>query len=312
MKVFLAGASGAIGRQLIPQLLDAGHEVVGMTRTPAKVAVIEELGARAVVADALDAEQVATRRGRRRAARRSSTSSPRSARWTCATSTATSPSPTGCGPRAPTTCSRPAARSARSASWPRATRAGPTPAPDHASRTRTIRSTRRPRARCGRRWRPSATSSAPSPKPTWTEGIVLRYGALYGPGTSMAPGGEQLEMIRKGKFPVIGDGGGVWSFVHVADAATATVAALERGRRGIYNVVDDEPAPVADWLPAVAARAARAQALARAPVRRAPGRRRGGRGDDDRDPRGVQRQGQARARLGAARRRAGARRSGRA
>ena len=87
---------------------------------------------------------------------------------------------------------------------------------------------------------------------TWTEGIVLRYGALYGPGTSMAPGGEQLEMIRKGKFPVIGDGGGVWSFVHVADAAAATVAALERGRRGIYNVVDDEPAPVAEWLPAVA------------------------------------------------------------
>jgi nucleoside-diphosphate-sugar epimerase len=68
----------------------------------------------------------------------------------------------------------------------------------------------------------------------------------------MAPGGEQLEMIRHGKFPVVGGGGGVWSFVHVADAAAATVAALERGQRGIYNVVDDEPAPVAEWLPAVA------------------------------------------------------------
>jgi nucleoside-diphosphate-sugar epimerase len=86
----------------------------------------------------------------------------------------------------------------------------------------------------------------------WTEGIVLRYGAFYGPGTSMEPGSEQLEMIRKRKFPVVGDGGGLWSFVHVADAAEATVAAIEYGQRGIYNVVDDDPAPVAEWLPALA------------------------------------------------------------
>jgi nucleoside-diphosphate-sugar epimerase len=81
---------------------------------------------------------------------------------------------------------------------------------------------------------------------------VLRYGAFYGPGTLMAPGGEQLEMIRKRRIPVVGDGGGMWSFVHIEDAAEATVAAIERGTRGIYNVVDDEPAPVAEWLPAVA------------------------------------------------------------
>jgi nucleoside-diphosphate-sugar epimerase len=86
----------------------------------------------------------------------------------------------------------------------------------------------------------------------WTEGIVLRYGAFYGPGTSMAPGSEQFEMIRKRKFPVVGDGGGVWSFVHIADAAEATVAAVENGGRGVYNIVDDEPAPVAVWLPEVA------------------------------------------------------------
>jgi nucleoside-diphosphate-sugar epimerase len=86
----------------------------------------------------------------------------------------------------------------------------------------------------------------------WTEGIVLRYGAFYGPGTSLAPGEEQFELIRKRKFPLVGDGGGVWSFVHVADAAEATVAAVERGRRGVYNVVDDDPAPVAEWLPALA------------------------------------------------------------
>ena len=68
----------------------------------------------------------------------------------------------------------------------------------------------------------------------------------------MSPGSEQLEMIRKRKFPVVGDGGGLWSFVHVADAAEATMAAIEHGRRGVYNVVDDEPAAVADWLPALA------------------------------------------------------------
>ena len=86
----------------------------------------------------------------------------------------------------------------------------------------------------------------------WTEGIVLRYGAFYGPGTSLAPGEEQFELIRKRKFPLVGHGAAVWSFIHVADAAEATVAAIERGRRGVYNVVDDDPAPVAEWLPALA------------------------------------------------------------
>jgi nucleoside-diphosphate-sugar epimerase len=83
----------------------------------------------------------------------------------------------------------------------------------------------------------------------WTEGVVLRYGGFYGPGTNMAPGGELFEMIRKRRFPLIGDGGGVWSFVHISDAADATVAAVEQGKRGVYNIVDDDPATVAEWLP---------------------------------------------------------------
>jgi nucleoside-diphosphate-sugar epimerase len=95
-------------------------------------------------------------------------------------------------------------------------------------------------------------------------GIVLRYGGFYGPGTSFAPGGEHVELLRKRKFPIVGDGGGVWSFVHIEDAAEATVAAIEHGSPGIYNVVDDEPARVADWLP-VAARAVGAK-----PPRRVP------------------------------------------
>ncbi len=86
----------------------------------------------------------------------------------------------------------------------------------------------------------------------WTEGIVLRYGVFYGPGTSLAPGEEQFELVRRRKFPLVGNGGGVWSFVHIADAAEATVEAIEHGSRGVYNVVDDDPAPVAEWLPALA------------------------------------------------------------
>jgi nucleoside-diphosphate-sugar epimerase len=86
----------------------------------------------------------------------------------------------------------------------------------------------------------------------WTEGIVLRYGTFYGPGTSMSPGGEQFELVRRRKFPLVGDGGGVFSFIHVADAAEATGAAVEHGNRGVYNIVDDDPAPVAEWLPALA------------------------------------------------------------
>jgi nucleoside-diphosphate-sugar epimerase len=86
----------------------------------------------------------------------------------------------------------------------------------------------------------------------WTEGIVLRYGYFYGPGTSMVPSGPEFELIRKRKFPVVGDGGGVTSFIHIADAAEATVAAIERGSHGVYNVVDDDPAPVAEWLPSLA------------------------------------------------------------
>jgi nucleoside-diphosphate-sugar epimerase len=100
----------------------------------------------------------------------------------------------------------------------------------------------------------------------WTEGVVLRYGGFYGPGTSLGPDGEHLEAIRRRRFPVVGDGAGVWSFLHIEDAADATVAAVERGTRGIYNIVDDEPARVAEWLPVVAS------SLGARPPRRVPRR----------------------------------------
>jgi nucleoside-diphosphate-sugar epimerase len=85
------------------------------------------------------------------------------------------------------------------------------------------------------------------------DGIVLRYGIFYGPGTSFGAGGLYVREIRRRRFPIVGEGGAVWSFVHVDDAASATVAAIEGGKPGVYNVVDDEPAPVALWLPELAA-----------------------------------------------------------
>jgi nucleoside-diphosphate-sugar epimerase len=86
------------------------------------------------------------------------------------------------------------------------------------------------------------------------DGIVLRYGGFYGPGTSLQvdPAGEQMKMILERKLPIVGNGAGVWSLIHVADGAAATVAALERGRRGIYHVVDDEPTRAADLIPGIA------------------------------------------------------------
>jgi nucleoside-diphosphate-sugar epimerase len=88
----------------------------------------------------------------------------------------------------------------------------------------------------------------------WLEGVVLRYGGFYGPGTTLSadPAADHSRAIRKRQFPVVGDGGGMWSFIHVDDAAAATAIAAERGDRGIYNVVDDEPAPAREWMPELA------------------------------------------------------------
>jgi nucleoside-diphosphate-sugar epimerase len=100
----------------------------------------------------------------------------------------------------------------------------------------------------------------------WGEGLALRYGGFYGPGTSMslAPDAQMAAPIRKRRFPIVGDGGGVWSYVHIEDAAAATVAAVDHGQPGVYNVVDDDPAPVREWLPVLAS------ALGAKPPRRVP------------------------------------------
>ena len=253
MRVFVAGATGAIGRQLVPRLVAAGHEVHGMTRSESKQAMLRELGAVPVVADALDPDQVAEAVGRARpdvivhqlTAIGGGGHAPLRSRFRADQP----PADRGHGPPALGRAGGggAAVRGAGGSGLSARTRA-----PAGRSRARRTRSTLRPRGRCARPWPRSVISRRRSSVREWTEGIVLRYGAFYGPGTSMAPGEEQFELVRKRKFPLVGDGGGVWSFIHIADAAEATVAAVEHGSRGVYNVVDDDPAPVAEWLPALA------------------------------------------------------------
>jgi nucleoside-diphosphate-sugar epimerase len=250
MKVFVAGATGAIGRQLVPRLVEAGHAVHGMTRRPENRAILEELGAVPVVADALDAAQVA-------------------AAVAGAEPDAIVHELTAIGD----VDTRHMAESFALTNRLR------TEGTDHllsagqavGVKRFVIQSHIVAYARTGG---PVKTEEDPDDRAapagmrpnqeaiahleeavlgaSWTEGIVLRYGWFYGPGTSMARGSQQAEMIRRRKFPVVANGGATWSWIHVADAASATLAAIERGSRGTYNVVDDDPATVAEWLPELA------------------------------------------------------------
>src|ERR1700749_2667516 len=246
MRVFVAGATGAMGRQLVPRLLEAGHRVVGMTRTDSKRAELWDLGAQPVVADALDPEQVADGVAQAQPdvivheltaiGTLDLRHFDRSFALTNRLRTEGTDHLLSAGQAVGV--KRFVAQSY--AAWPYARTGGPVKSEDDPLDPAPPRQMRESLAAI--RYLEDAVLAA-----DWTEGIVLRYGAFYGPGTSMAPGTEQFEMVRKRKFPVVGSGRGMWSFVHVADAADATVAAIERGTRGIYNVVDDEPAAVAEW-----------------------------------------------------------------
>ena len=250
MRVFVAGATGAMGKQLVPRLVAAGHEVTGMTRSASKQAMLSELGATPVVADALDPDQVAEAVARTmpevivheltaigaldfrhfdRAFALTNRLRTEGTDYLLSAGQAV-------GVRRFVAQSYFAAY-ARTGGAVKTEEDPLDPSP-----VRDMRQT----------WAAIRHLEEAVLGARWTEGIVLRYGGFYGPGTSLSPGGESFEMVRQRKFPLIGDGGGVWSFIHIADAAEATVAAVERGSRGIYNVVDDDPAPVAEWLPALA------------------------------------------------------------
>ncbi len=251
MKVFVAGAGGVIGRQLLPRLVTAGHEVVGMTRSESKRAAIAEQGAMPVIADGLDPEQVMTAvvAAQPEVLIHELTALDaidlrhfeRSFELTNRLRTEGTDNLLAASRQAGVR--RFIAQSY--ASWPYARTGGPVkteqdpldPAPPREMR---------PALEAIRHLEAAVVGAE------WTQGLVLRYGAFYGPGTSLSPGGEHFEMVRKRRFPIIGDGAGVWSFINVTDAADATVAAITHGAPGIYNVVDDEPATVAQWLPVLA------------------------------------------------------------
>jgi nucleoside-diphosphate-sugar epimerase len=248
VRVFVAGATGAIGQQLVPRLVAAGHEVHGMTRYESKQAMLEELGAVPVVADALDPDQVAAAVGKARPdvivhqltalagvdmRHLERDSVPTNRLRTEGTDHLLSAGQ-AVGVR----------RFVAQSVWGVYARTG---GPVKSEQDPLDRSpAREMRESLGAvRHLEGAVLGA-----RWTEGIVLRYGGFYGPGTGITPGGELYELVRRRRFPLVGGGGGVWSFIHVADAAT--VAAVTHGRRGVFNVVDDDPAPVAEWLPALA------------------------------------------------------------
>jgi nucleoside-diphosphate-sugar epimerase len=251
MRVFVAGATGAIGQQLLPRLVAAGHEVHGMTRSESKRPLLYDLDAVPVVADALDPDQVAeavaraapdvivhqlTAIGSVDPRHMERDFAPTNRLRTEGTDHLLSAAQ-AVGVRRFVAQSNAAFCYARSGGAVKSEEDPLDPTPVREMRT----------IIAALRHLESAVLRAEE-----TEGIVLRYGALYGPGTSLAPGGNEFELIRKRKYPVVGGGGGVWSFVHVADAAEAALAAVEHGSRGVYNVVDDDPACVAEWLPAAA------------------------------------------------------------
>ena len=271
MVVFVAGATGVLGRALVPQLVAGGHEVVGMTRSPSKQDLVRSLGARPVVADALDpdavAEAVASAEPEVIVHELTALSGELSVRdmrhpdrspmaiMTNRLRTEATDHLLGAG-RA-VGARRFVAQSFGAFRWARSggpvlTEAEPLdPNPPAALRAALVGILHVERE---------------VPSIGWGEGLVLRYGGFYGPGTaiSLAPDAQIAAPIRKRRFPIVGEGGGVWSHVHVDDAAAATVAAVDRGQPGIYNIVDDEPAPVREWLPVLAS------ALDAKPPRRIP------------------------------------------
>ena len=262
MRVFVAGASGAIGRALVPCLLAAGHEVTGSTRSRAHAEAIRALGAEALVVDVFDARALraemaeaapdvvvheltalperfqprkkdiydATNRVRREGTRNliEGAQAAGARRFVCQSiAFAYAPRPGALHDEDdPLFLDAP---------------------PPFAEATRVIADMERAVLGAG-----------------GLDGLVLRYGWFYGPGTYYADDGTTAQDVRKRRFPVVGEGSGIFSFLHVDDAAAATVAAVENGAPGVYNVVDDDPAPMREWLPVYA------QALGAKPPRRVP------------------------------------------
>ncbi len=261
MRVFVAGAAGAIGQQLLPRLTAQGHQVTATTRSPGKAALLRELSADPVVVDGLDATAVgkAVAQAEPEVVIHQMTSLAGAVNlrgfdkmFAVTNRLRTEGTDHLLAAAAAAGVGRFVAQSYTG--WSNIREGGPVKSEDDPLDPNPPAMQRESLAAI-RHLERVVTAAAPM------QGIVLRYGSFYGPGASDA----FVDMVRKRKVPIIGDGAGIWSFLHIRDAAAATVAALERGAPGIYNVVDDEPASVADWLPFLA-QAIGAKAPRRVPV----------------------------------------------
>lgn len=247
MRVLVAGATGAIGRQLVPQLVAAGHQVSATTRTPQKVDSLRAAGADPYVLDGLDGGAVGEVVGRagpdvivhEMTAIPAQLNLRRIGQAFAATNTLRT---VGLDHllAAARAAGVPRFIAQSYAGWPSARTGGPVKTeadpldPDPPAAMRPVLD--------AIRYLERAVTSAP------LAGLALRYGSLYGPGSSDI----FVSMLRRRMVPLIGNGAGVWSWLHVTDAAAATVAAVSHGEPGVYNIVDDEPAAVSEWLPVVA------------------------------------------------------------
>ena len=248
MKVFVAGGTGVVGQRLVPRLVAAGHEVVSTTRNPKKTETVRQAGAQPVVVDGLDERAMveAVSRAEPQVVIHEMTGLAGANdlrhwdRW-FATTNELRTRGTDILIRAAQLGGAQRLIAQSFTGWPNIREGGPVktendpldPSPPAAMRE----------SLDAIRYLERAVGAAHG-----LEGIVLRYGTLYGPATMH----DYTVMLRKRKLPIIGDGAGIWSFVHLDDAAAATVAALDRGAPDTYNVVDDDPAAESEWVPYLA------------------------------------------------------------
>jgi 2-alkyl-3-oxoalkanoate reductase len=248
MRVFVTGATGALGRHLVPGLVAAGHEVTATTRAPGRAGQLRAAGAEPVVLDGLDREAVIA--AVQAAApdvlvhEMTALSGLRSFRNPDKTFAATNELRTRGTDNLLAAAAAAGTRRVIAQGY-----AGPGPDKPSGGGLKTEEDLLDWRPVRGAVQMPAAITYVDTTVPSGApEGVVLRYGGLYGPGAS----DSLVEMVRKRQVPVIGGGAGVFSFIEVTDAAAATLAAVDRGAPGLYNVVDDDPAPVAQWLPYLA------------------------------------------------------------
>jgi nucleoside-diphosphate-sugar epimerase len=254
MRILIAGATGALGTRLLHPLTEAGHEVFGTTRHPSALAGLEAQDVTGIVMDPLDAADVGAAVAEAKpdvivhelTALSAMTGNMK--KWDddfAITNRLRTEATDHLLAAARAQGVRRFVAQSYGGHWTNQRTGGPVkteadplvddPGKEARQSLRAIKHLEQ------------AVLSEPD-----VEGVVLRYGNFYGPGNTLSRTGEMGEMVRRGKFPIVGGGTGVWSWIHIDDAAAATVAAIERGASGIYNIVDDDPAPVAEWLPYLA------------------------------------------------------------